>query len=272
MDILLSVVVPSFNSEKFLGETLLSIEANQHPNVEYIFVDGGSKDRTMEILKPYRHLFSTVISEPDQGQSDAFNKGFKLASGSYFTWLNSDDVFCAGAVGRLVDYIVDGQSQWYAANMLYIDSESKITRCCRSGPFEAWALKFGILNVFGPSSIFHRDLFHRFGDFRLDFHYCMDTEYWWRMATAGVVYERIPIYLWALRLHEGAKTASAVVGAFGEIPAGMSIDGELLRKTYYPYGKMRRRFGRLLVRAYRVLNGSYIASILDTRRKAGSRI
>jgi glycosyltransferase involved in cell wall biosynthesis len=270
---ILSVVVPSFNSEKYVEEALISIQESQHPDVDFIFMDGGSSDGTMQIVEKYKHLFSHVISEPDKGQSEAFNKGFRLTQGEYLTWLNTDDVFCPGAIVKVVNSIKKTMQPWYAANVVYIDSKSKITRCCRSGAFESWALKFGILNVFGPSTIFHRDLYARMGGFREDFHFCMDTEYWWRLATNGIRYERLPIYLWALRLHEDAKTAASIQHGLDARPPGMKKENEHNRETYSPTVSTRlRKLGVILARGYRILNLSYIKSLYSTFRYKGVKL
>lgn len=269
---LLTVVTPTYNSEKYIGDCLESLRASKSDEVEYILIDGGSTDSTMDLVERYKDLFSVIISESDNGQSDAFNKGFKLAQGDYLTWLNSDDVFCPGALARMLDEIAKSKQQWYAANVVYIDGESKITRCCRSGSFEVFALGFGVLNVFGPSTIFHRDLYFQLGEFREDFYFCMDTEYWWRIASRGIRYKRLPIYLWALRLHEDAKTAASVTGGEDARPLGMRKENELYREMYFPTVSTRkRRLGVFLARSYRVLNFSYLKSIFSTYRYKGDR-
>jgi len=266
----LSIVVPSYNSERYIGACLQSLKEQFSDEVEIILIDGGSTDGTMLIVEEYRDMLSVVISGPDAGQSDAFNKGFALGKGKYFTWLNSDDIFCPGALTRLVDEIKRGESLWYAANVVYIDSDSKVIRCCQSGPFEAFSLRFGVLNVFGPSTIFHRDLYERLGGFRKDFHYCMDTEYWWRIAMSGVRYKRLPIYLWALRLHDEAKTAASVTGGEKAKPPGMKKENERNRKMYFSHVSARRkRVGIMLARAYRILTLSYVKSYLSTLRYKG---
>lgn len=269
----LSVVVPSYNSEKFIEECLQSIDREAQDGVEFILVDGASTDRTMEIVGRYGHLFSHVISEPDQGQSDAFNKGFRIAKGYYITWLNSDDVLCEGSLKRIIDVIKQRKSNWYVANSVYIDSDSNIMRCCKSGKFERFALKFGILNVFGPSTIVSKELFIKAGKFREDFHFCMDTEYWWRLVKLKYEYQRIPIYLWALRLHDAAKTASAITGEFAKRPLRMQEEGTILRKLYYPdQTYLKLRFGVFLARLYRFLMGYYILAIIDTSKSKGKPV
>ena len=272
-DLMLTVVVPSYNSAEYIEECLKSLEAEQSPDVEYILMDGGSTDETMKIVERYKGLFSLIVSEKDKGQSDAFNKGYAQAKGRYITWLNSDDVFCTGSLGRVVEVLKSGGASWYAANSVYIDADSKVTRCCQSGGFERSALRFGILNVFGPSTIVRRDLFIEAGEFREDFHFCMDTEYWWRLVSKGHEYERIPVYFWALRLHDSAKTASAITGEFDERPPRMQEEGAMLSDMYYPNrSQLKRDIGVLYVRILRVLNCSYIRSIMDTRNSQGKAI
>ena len=249
----------------FIESCLRSIKEEAQDDVEFIFVDGGSTDGTMEIVERYRGLFSIIVSEKDKGQSDAFNKGYNWAKGKYITWLNSDDVFCKGSLKKIVDVLRSDSANWYTANSVYIDANSKIIRCCKSGEFERFALRFGILNVFGPSTIIRKNLFVTAGRFREDFHFCMDTEYWWRLVKLGYEYQRIPVYFWALRLHDTAKTASAITGEFDERPLRMQEEGAILSKLYYPNQTyLRRKVGVFLVRLYRLLWGAYIMAIFDT--------
>jgi len=270
---LISIVIPSYNSERYIRECLESLRTAKSDRVECILVDGGSSDNTMSIVEDYRELFSVIISEQDEGQSDAFNKGFNLAKGEYFTWLNSDDVFCPGALSLVLKRIELRDSEWYAANVVYLDEHSRITRCCQSGSFEEWALPFGILNVFGPSTVFSRKLYEELGGFREDFHYCMDTEYWWRIARSGIRYKRIPVYLWALRLHKAAKTAAVVTQGPSARPPRMVEENERYRQMYFPYISDRNRTrGVWLVRFWRVLNLSYLRSHMRTLRYRGKLI
>jgi glycosyltransferase involved in cell wall biosynthesis len=97
----ISIVVPTLNQGETIEDTLLSILHQNHTNREVIVVDGGSTDATLAVLERYRPLISTVISEPDRGQSDAINKGFRLASGDIFCWLNSDDYFLPDALAHV---------------------------------------------------------------------------------------------------------------------------------------------------------------------------
>lgn len=97
----ISVIIPSFNSEKYIAETLKSVADQNCNDIEVILADGGSKDRTVEIAESFK-IVTKIISEPDKGQSDALNKGFALATGDIFYWLNSDDLLCDGALNTVL--------------------------------------------------------------------------------------------------------------------------------------------------------------------------
>ena len=268
---LLSIIIASYNSEGHIGACFESLRREWDSRLEVILIDGASTDTTIRIAESYDDVISNWVSEPDNGQSEAFNKGFSRASGKYLTWLNSDDVLCSGAISKIMPILERSKAEWLTANCLYIDDEDRVLRCCRSGGFESFAMNFGLLNVFGPSSFFTPQLYRRIGKFREDFHFCMDTEYWWRIAVSGVKYDRVPIYFWALRLHQAAKTASAITGDFEKRPRRMQEEGTLIREMYYPrQNTLSLRLGVVLVRLYRLLNGSYLRALIDTRQARGA--
>lgn len=99
----ISIVTITYNSEKTLEETILSVVNQNYCNLEYLIIDGGSKDSTLKIEDKYRDKISFVISEPDKGIIDAFNKGIKYASGDIIGIINSDDILCDGALQAIAD-------------------------------------------------------------------------------------------------------------------------------------------------------------------------
>ena len=269
--LILTVVVPSYNSEAYIEECLKSVEREAQHGVEFILVDGASSDSTMDIVGKYAHLFSHVISERDSGQSDAFNKGFKLAKGKYLTWLNSDDVICPGALARVLKKLSVSEKDWLVANTVYLDKLGKITRCCCSGGFEHFAVKRGLLNVFGPSTFFSKKLFEEIGNLAEDYHFCMDTEYWWRIVASGRTYERISIYFWGLRLHSEAKTANVLL--INECPPEMVEEGQKIALKYYPSVSPKEICNAVrCARIWRILNTSYLRAGWDTFRFKGRSI
>ncbi len=267
---MLSTVVPSFNSEKHLELCLQSLRSCKCPEVEFIFIDGGSTDATMSIVQRYADLFSVIESEKDRGQSHALNKGFRRAQGRYLTWLNADDCYVPSEFKLLLRILSQGDSEWYACNQLYVDNSDKIVKFLRSGSFEKWALRYGILHVFGPSTIFSRKLFNKHGPFSESFNYAMDSEYWRRLASAGLSYERLNLYLWAFRLHPGSKTSASIT--LGRCSDRMLAETRLIEQMYNPEGSEKRKcLGVALARLNRMLNGSYLKALWFTLRFRGEQ-
>ena len=106
----ISIVTPSFNQGKYIEQTIQSVLNQNYPNLEYIIIDGGSTDNTVEIIKKYETQISYWISEPDKGQTDAINKGFAKCTGDIFNWINSDDYYESGTFHKLAQQFTSDPS------------------------------------------------------------------------------------------------------------------------------------------------------------------
>lgn len=239
-----SVVTPSYNQSQFIEETILSVKNQDYPNIEHIVIDGGSTDGTIDILKKYEHLI--WISESDKGQSDAVNKGLKIAIGEIIGWLNSDDTYLSGAISTVVDAFESNPD--YA--MIYggfckIDETGKIFERRRQLDFTLLGLKSGLCYICGPTAFYKKMVFSKVGYLDVNLRHAMDYDLWMRIASNFKV-KHIPVYLANFRYHPHSKTLS-------EFPAQMKEE-KLVRDRYWK-GNMNfvvDHFLRILRFYYRV--------------------
>lgn len=145
----ISIVTPSFNSAKYIEDCIQSVLNQNYPNFEHIIIDGGSTDGTIEILKKYPHLI--WISEPDEGQSDALNKGFKMARGEIIGWLNSDDVYLSNTFQKVINILIDEKIDAVYSNLYFGDEKLNITRKLISHRPVKW---LSLFHCFIPSATF----------------------------------------------------------------------------------------------------------------------
>ncbi len=188
----ISVITPSYNAVKTIERAILSVMVQGYKEFEHIVIDGGSKDGTQEILKEYAHL--KWVSDPDQGQSDAMNKGFDLARGEIIVYLNADDEFAPGVFEKVItSYQSSGSSNRF---MLIMDLQIKESNglswtAMPSVHFADIANPSKMLFPYNPLSYFyHRKLQESIGKFPIDLHYAMD--YWFLLRAypmAALYYE-----------------------------------------------------------------------------------
>lgn len=181
-DSLVSIVTPSYNQAEFIEETLQSVKNQTHPAVEHIVMDGESTDQTLDILRSYEDTYDlTWVSEPDEGQSDAINKGFERVSGEIVAWLNSDDVyFDVDVLSRVADYFRRYDADVIYGDLAYIDHDSTVTAVDSRPNFDAEKLPYRIL-IGQPATFFRRHVVTK-EKLDTDLDYSMDYEYWLRLS------------------------------------------------------------------------------------------
>ena len=145
----ISIVTPSFNSARFIEDCIKSVVNQGYPDYEHVIIDGGSTDKTLEILRRYPQL--KWISEPDQGQSDALNKGFKMATGDIIGWLNSDDVYLPNTFDKVAKYLSETEYDAVYSNLFFSDENLKVTRELRTHEPVRW---LSLFHCFIPSATF----------------------------------------------------------------------------------------------------------------------
>lgn len=182
---LVSIITPSYNQGQFIEETILSVKNQDYPYIEHIIVDGGSTDNTLEILKKYEGTYNMRwISEPDQGQADAVNKGFDMAQGEIVGWLNSDDVYLGKWV---ITSVVSAFTRLKNVDVVYgddalIKENGEIIQIRVFLPFNyKRVLRYG--GISQPATFIRRTIIdqHRL---RKDLHFTMDLEFWLRLGKA----------------------------------------------------------------------------------------
>lgn len=206
-----SIVTPSFNQAAFIEQTLCSVLEQDYPNLEYLVVDGGSKDRSVEIIQKYADRLAWWVSEPDRGQAEAINKGFTRASGEIVGWVNSDDLYLPGCVASAVAALqANPDLVMVFGDMAALDGDGRVINILRSA---AWGLDelmcFEILNQ--PAVFMRRNALEQAGFLETRFHYMLDHHLWLRVAQLGAV-THVPEVWAAARYHAGAKNIAQTAG------------------------------------------------------------
>jgi glycosyltransferase involved in cell wall biosynthesis len=176
-----SIVTPSYNMARFLAETIESVLSQDYPNIEYLVMDGGSRDGTVELLKSYGDRVRWV-SEPDNGQSDAVNKGYQRMNGEIFTFLNADDTFLPGAVSAAVDaFLKEPHMAVVYGDAWYTDEENRIIRAYPVDPYDYQRLGT-LCHICQPAAFIRGDVFGEVGMLDASLHLTLDYDLWLRIS------------------------------------------------------------------------------------------
>jgi len=204
----ISIITPSYNQGQFLEETIRSVLDQDYPNLEYIIIDGGSTDNSVEIIKKYEAHLAYWVREKDRGQTNAINKGFKRATGDILNWLNSDDLLAPRAL-RAVAAAFDKcpDADFYFGDFKVIDNRGRNMFSRKSPPYHFATLFWGRQLSNQPAVFFKRSVPEDIGYLDESLNFCMDTEFWIRAARHRKIFHQIKKPLAMARLHGDAKTA-----------------------------------------------------------------
>lgn len=232
----ISIITPSFNQGEYIEDTIKSILNQSYKNYEHIVFDGGSTDRTVEILEKYKHL--NWVSERDKGQTDAINKGFKKAKGDILCYLNSDDMLLMDSLEFVADYFSKNHDvDLVYGNCIFTDSKLNVIKTRKSESFNLGRLLYlGYSYIQQPSVFFRRRVFEDVGFLDESLDYVMDYDYWIRVAKSGKVLEYVDKDLSKMRIHTEAKTFADNKKMFKEAFAvSRKYGGGKIPRYYFHY-------------------------------------
>jgi glycosyltransferase involved in cell wall biosynthesis len=220
----LSVITPTRDYGRFLPDCLASVALQDRQDVEHIVIDGASTDETVDILRDWGGPGRRWISEPDRNQSDALNKGLRLASADWVCWLNADEFYLPGTLGVILDAIAEGDADIISGDYAEVDGDGKFQRLLTQHDSSTRVLRW-----FGPympscGTFFRRRCVPE-GGFDESLRYVMDWDLWLRMTGAGARVRYIPRAMAAFTLH------------------GQSLTGQGLDKMHPELQALRARHG-----------------------------
>jgi glycosyltransferase involved in cell wall biosynthesis len=264
----ISIVSSSYNQAKFLKACLSSVKEQNYPQMEHIVIDGGSTDGSVELLREFssRPGWSHLrwISEPDRGQSDALNKGFRMATGNIIGWLNSDDLYLPGSFQKIArDFQEQEQADLIYGDYLMIDEQERLVQTRREVSFSRFILRHTHVNFVQSSCavFFSKKILDDGQYIDESYDFAMDYEYFVRLAGAGYRFHHLPSLLGVFRLHGQSKTGSQAKRQFMEHERvrrqnhGLPLEGKIPSAWRIRLGLLRccangLRWGEKALRGY----------------------
>lgn len=203
----ISIVTPSFNQGQFIEETIRSVLLQCYPNLEYIIIDGGSTDNSVEIIRRYEPWLAYWVSEPDQGQGYAINRGFEWSTGEIMAWINSDDFYAPAAFKMVAEVFIQSNKDWVAGNCYTLELDGRISSG-RGNPepqIETWFVSCPYAQ---PGIFWKRSLWEGTNKIDVKLHYSFDYELWLQFAQKQLFPYWIESHLAFFRKHHHSKTVA----------------------------------------------------------------
>lgn len=224
--------MPVYNGEKYIEYAIKSIINQSYKNIQFILVDGGSNDSTMEIVEKYSKYFYLIISEKDHGMYDAINKGFSKSDGELMLWLNSDDYLFPNAIDTAVNIMKEyKQVKWLKGRNVYLDKKNNIRKIACLKSYYRSFINYGFYRSQGlgfimqETTFWHRDLYEKAGSYiNTDYKLASDFELWVRFSKFETLYS-VNTLLGAFRQHDD-QLSNAICDYEAEC--------DLIKKTVIP--------------------------------------
>lgn len=254
----ISIVTPSLNQGQFIEDAILSVKNQDYPNFEHIIIDGGSTDNTLWVLKKYSHLI--WVSEPDKGQSDALNKGFRKATGEIVGWLNADDAYLPGAFEKVSDFMRKHPEVDIAyGDYQIVDQNGKFIRNKKEIDFDRLIL-FYVYYVPSTAAFLRKRIFDDGNYLDANYHLAMDKEFFCRLAVKDYNFGHIKKVLALYRSHPQTKSSRSrnvqiteswsIINHYLFQQDELSVFNKLKRFLIWKYCLLLYRFKKLVQDCY----------------------
>jgi glycosyltransferase involved in cell wall biosynthesis len=236
----ISVVTPSFNQGVFIERTIKSVLQQKGCEIEYIIIDGASKDNSIEVIKKFSHHLAYWVSETDHGQTEAINKGLSRITGDIWAYICSDDTYTPEAFTDCLELFRDKSVDVVFGNCNFINLDDRVTRLKKPGEFDRRKL-LRANYIYQPSVFLRRWILDEFGFFDPSLKYAMDYEYWLRISRRAR-FKYLDRVLSNYRLHVSSKSIAQVIQQIEEATSvkkryGAGLSADLTNFAFKHWGK-----------------------------------
>jgi len=239
-----SIIVPTFNSAKYLSSTLESISMQNYENIEVLLADGGSKDETLEIASGYK--FVRVVSRKDNGQTDGINKAYQFVTGDIVAWQNSDDLYKDGALHKVAEIFRNTESDVVYGDYVLINEKGGEIRKCKSHQWRSDRFRTGRFVPLQPTAFWRKRVSDKVFPLDADLNYCMDVDFFAKADIAGFKFHYTDDFLGSFRIHETGKTSQ-----YKDMLRVLSEHGRVLKRHYRlrigEHFRLQKNLGRIFL-------------------------
>jgi glycosyltransferase involved in cell wall biosynthesis len=231
----ISIVTISFNQAEFLERTIKSVLDQNYSDLEYIIVDPGSTDGSREIIEKYRDKITHIIYEPDQGPADGLNKGFSLATGDIYAYLNSDDTLLPGTLNYIAaEFEKSPGVDVISGHGFVTDKDDQVLQKVFSHPFSLTSYAAGCCILVQQSTFFKPAIYKSIDGFNKENRICWDGELMVDYALKGAKFKLVRKYLSCFRIYEDSITGSGQQLSQKFIAQHEKINHQILQAGYIP--------------------------------------